>query len=134
MRRRTIAAILLAALSSPALAFTSTTYDQAANMAAGKTPANAAYDGNAARASMPAPGVGAPTANVPAAADPYAPAVLAPLLPAAATLRVPAPESERSNQAPVDRSRRALLYGTGGAALGAMAGFGIGVLLSKILR
>jgi hypothetical protein len=137
MIRRTIAAALLAGLGSPVLAsqFASQTYDQAANLANGKTQSNAAYDGNAARGAVPFPA---------AAAAPTAPAqtILTPAHPAAAEAPVPAPSPEATEKL---FGVRNVLYGGGapvenglGRPLGALAGvavgLGIGFAMSKLLR
>ena len=117
MIRRTIAAALLAGLVSPALAaqFASPAYDQAAGLANGKTQADATYDGGASRGAVAAP----VTAGSPAAASQTA---LAPARPALAAQEVPSPAKETTGKL---FSVHNVLYGAGGAAVGA----GLGLLI-----
>lgn len=152
MIRRTIAAVLLAGLSSPLLAAvqfanTGQAYDQAASLSTGKS-LSTMYDGGAAHGSsvqVPAPGASATDAT----AAQNAPSVQAPAISSAESLKVPSPDKDGGKSGLFGFSRRSLLYGSGGAALGAIAGspggvvgalvgaligFAIGYLLSKILR
>ena len=146
MIQRAIAAALLAVLTASAAGaaqFASPTYNEAADLANGKS-ANAAYDGGSARGAVDREVVGA--LKVGELSVPKAPAAAATgrdlLRPAA----VPAP----------DKSEKEGFFGAGslkmggggailgavvgwlvggpiGALIGAAAGFGIGFLMSKIL-
>ncbi|MFI5346496.1 MAG: hypothetical protein ACHQ51_08990 [Elusimicrobiota bacterium] len=148
MIRRTIAAAFVLGLASSAAfaaPFSSPTYNEASDLAAGK-PANTAYDGGTARAAVHGEVGGAlatgeltipktPTAAV-SAHDVLRPAA------------VPAPDKGSEKEGFF--SSRSLMMGGGGAvlggtvgwlfggllgaAIGAVAGFAIGFLVSKLLH
>ena len=148
MIHRTIAAALLAGLSSQALAgqFAGPAYDQAAGMAAGKS-ADAAYDGRPAQTAVRAQVAGAlTTGGLSVEASPAAtnPALMASAVPQ------PLQAAKKGNFF----TKPGVLFGGGvaagaglgwylghlgglggplGAVIGALAGFAIGFLLSKVL-
>lgn len=146
MIHRAIAALLLAGTAAAASAapFASPTYNEAADLANGKS-AEAAYDGGAARGAVTREVKGALTAgelSVPAATA--RPASGRDVLRAAP---VPAPDKADKEGFFGASSLKMggggailggfigwLLGGPIGAAIGAAAGFGIGFLMSKLLH
>lgn len=148
MDRRTIAAALMLLLGGSAYAGElppSPAYGQAVDLAAGRPPPAAAYDGTAARASVQGEVGGALTTGgltVPAVTPPPSRGILAPR-------PVPPAPVGPSEHEPFF-SRHALTFGGAGAAAGALAGwllggplgaligaaagFAIGFALSKLLR
>jgi hypothetical protein len=150
MERRALVAVLLAALAAPVLAgqFADPAYNQAADMASGRTPANAGFDGSPARAALNAQVNGALDTKglTPPAAIPSAPPEAG--LTAAS---VPAPDEPAEPKGFFGRlfSGGSLLAGAAGGAagaaagwflggplgalIGAAAGFAISFLLSKLL-
>jgi hypothetical protein len=148
MMNRTILAALLAGLASPVLAaaFPSQTYEQAAGMVNGKS-ANTTYDGSTTQSAVEAQ----------ASAVPAAPAVAAPAAAPSSsrtslTADVPEPPTVEKKGSFIKSlfTKRALMVGAGGAAIGgglgflvggplgavigALAGFLIGVAMSKVLH
>jgi hypothetical protein len=148
MIHRTIAAALLVGLGSPVLAgqFASPAYDQAAGMAAGKS-ADAAYDGSTARTAVQTQVAGALATGGLAVETPPA-TLTAASRPALTAASVPEPTKDATKGKFI--TKQGLLWGAGGATVGAgvgwflggpigaviggLAGFAIGFLLSKILK
>jgi hypothetical protein len=143
--RTTVAALLLLlAAAAHATDAAGPAYTQAADLAAGRTPATVGYDGSAARLAVQEQVGGALTTGgltVPAVQPSVARNMLAPHV-------VPPPAE--STEKPAFFSGHSLMFGAGGAAvgaaagwflggpigalIGAAAGFAIGFLLSKFLH
>ncbi|MDE2142901.1 MAG: hypothetical protein KGL74_13745 [Elusimicrobia bacterium] len=145
IRRAIAAAFVLGLTASAASAFNSPTYNEAKDLAAGKSAASA-YDGNTARGAVRAEVNGA--LNPGELTVPAAPALKASSSDVLRAADVPAPDKAAEKEGFF--SGRSLLMGSGGAALGgtvgwlfggllgaaigAAAGFAIGFLVSKLLH
>jgi hypothetical protein len=143
MIQRAIAAALLVGLVSPAFAQKmGPAYDQAAGLAAGKSP-DAAYDGSAARTAVQVPPPGAAASAAAAVETTPAATAIHPNLEAS---KVPEPDAAKGKfftkaglkfgavGALTGGAAGWILGGPIGAAIGIVAGFAIGFLLSKVLR
>ena len=135
MIHRAIVATLLVGLGLPAFAasqFTGPAYDQAQGLASGRTQSNAVFDNNTAAGATQTQVAGAMATGGLTVPDPAAaPAAIRPDLTASTLPEVPAPATAPAHAKLF--STHSVLFGAGGAVIGATAGWLCGGPLGAVI-